>query len=504
MRKLLAIVLLLTLSFGCSHAEKNLVSKRQKNTIATTIENLINNADPHVNIGVKITAVANNETIFEKNPHRLFMPASTIKLVTLAAALHYLGPYKRFETKVFTDEFDSKTKTVKNIYLKGSGDPSLMDYDLANLALELKQMGIKKVNGEIYFDDTIFDDMLWVRGAMWDDRVKGFSAPVSGLNLNYNRVDIKIVPAYEVAHPAHVLVRPSLSLFKIKAEAITKEANFGRLLTLSFEHPDQRKEEWPSDNLEGLKPGDTIVVSGQTPLNAGPYYSSIAVHNPSLMAASYFKEQLIAMGIKVSGALSRAATPEKALLLATFLSRPLSEALIDFTKISNNVANDSLIKAIAAADGVKPATASAGLKLVNDFLAKEVGIASGTLVTADGAGVSRYSLMSPDQLIRVLNYAAHRFTLSPEFMSALPIAGHDGLLSWRMRNHYQKANVRAKTGSMTGISCLAGYFVDEAGERFAFSIMINGFAGNSQKYTKLQDDILAVMMTPKDAAVVKK
>ncbi len=500
----IALLFLITLVMSCTHGKDQLNgawSRGQKNSIAEAIERVINNTDPNVNIGVKISSLNNHETIFEKNAQRLFMPASTIKLVTLASALHYLGPSFRFETKVFTDAFDAEKKSVQNLYLKGSGDPSLMDYDLANLALELKQMGIKKINGQVFIDDQIFDDVLWGRGIMWDDRNAGYSAPVSGLNMNHNRLQIKTVPAHKSSLRAHAIVTPALSMFQVKSEALTKANNAGRLLSLTIEHADHRKEEWPSETKDGLKAGDKITINGQTPLNADPHYSLLAVNDPSMMTGTYFKEQLEHLGIEVSGKVTRAATPAVALLLTTFQSRSLSEALIDFTKISNNVANDSLIKAMAAVSGIKPASASAGLKLVNDFLAKEVGIPSGTLVAADGAGVSRYSLMSPDHMVRLLSYASDRFNLSPEFMAALPIGGMDGSLGRRMQNEYQKGNVRAKTGTMTGISCISGYFSNELGQRFAFAIMINGFVGSSQKYNKMQDDILATFVSPSEAQV---
>lgn len=507
MKKSLFVVLvvLLNLIIGCSH-NRNLValwSKSQKHSIAESIEKIINDADPNVNIGVKIVSLENNQSIFEKNSQRLFMPASTIKLITLAAALHYLGPSYRFTTSIFTDAFEHKRGTVKNIYLRGSGDPSLMDADLTHMAHELKQMGIKSVDGDLYIDDTIYDDVLWSRGIMWDDRNFGYSAPISGLNLNYNRVQIKTVPALDSLHLAHAIMNPMVKLYELKSEVLTKSKNESRMLTFVIEHADHRKEEWPSQNIEGLKTGDKIIVQGQTPINAAPHYSTLAVNDPSLLAGTFLKEQLEHLGITVHGNVIRAPTPARALLLTSFQSRSLSEALVDFTKISNNIANDSLIKAIAAAQDIRPATSSAGLKLVNDFLAKEVGIPSGSLVAADGAGVSRYSLVSPEQMVRLLTYSAHRFNLSAEFLAALPIAGQDGALTWRMKNDYQKGQVRAKTGTMTGISCIAGYFANDFG-RFAFSIMINGFVGSSQKYTKMQDEILASMFITNDTQQVAK
>lgn len=499
------LILLSSLIIGCSH-NRNLVaqwSKSQRPSIAESIEKIINDSDPNINIGVKIVSLETNQSVFEKNSQRLFMPASTIKLITLAAALHYLGPSHRFTTSIFTDAFEHKKGQIKNLYLKGSGDPSLMDSDLTHMARELKQMGIKSVSGDLYVDDTIFDDLVWSRGIMWDDRNFGYSAPVSGLNLNYNRLQIKTVPAHDLSHLAHVIVTPMSKLYEVKSEALTKNKNESRALSFVVEHSDHRKEEWPTQNIEGLKTGDKIIVQGHIPIQAAPHYSTLAVNNPSILAGTFLKEQLEHLGIKVEGKVVRAAAPSEAFMLTSFQSRSLSEALVDFTKISNNIANDSLIKAIAASQGIQPATSSAGLKLVKDFLAQEVGIPSSSLVTADGAGVSRYSLISPEQMVRLLLYSAQRFNVSAEFLAALPIAGNDGALTWRMNNTYQKGQVRAKTGTMTGISCIAGYFANDVG-RFAFSIMINGFVGSSQKYTKMQDDILATMFKPSDMQQVAK
>ncbi len=195
------------LAFALIGCKSLTLSKSRKNIdiheITRRIEDIIKTTDPNVNVGVKIASVNSNQVIFEKNAARHFIPSSTIKIITLAAALHYLGPSYRFNTAVYTDELINMSGSIKNLYIKGSGDPSLMDHHLVDLVDELKQMGIKQVTGDIYIDDEIFDDVVWGRGAMWDDRTRGFSAPVTGLSLNIIALLIKTVPSRSILDAAH-------------------------------------------------------------------------------------------------------------------------------------------------------------------------------------------------------------------------------------------------------------------------------------------------------------
>jgi D-alanyl-D-alanine carboxypeptidase/D-alanyl-D-alanine-endopeptidase (penicillin-binding protein 4) len=457
--------------------------------LAKQIEDIITNCDPNVSIGIKIMDSTSKEVIFSKNAQRHFMPASTEKLITVAAALYYLGPSFRFRTNILSDGFEKEAGTIRNLYLKGSGDPGLMDSDLEAVAEEIKQLGIKKIMGDIYADDTLFDQVPWVRGAMWDDRNNGYSAPVSAINLNYNRIQLKAVPAHKAELTAPVIMRPFTNYVKVLSKINTKNQKSSRLVSVSVESQGN-KDSWPQISNEGLNQGDVVSVSGQLPQNAAPFYSLLAVKDPSLMALHYLKEKLMAKGISFKGSLKRAKAPENAYVIATIESRSLSEALIDFTKISNNVANDSLIKAIAAYNGSVPASFTQGLKYVADFLEKEVGIDPKQMVNADGSGASRYNLITPDQLVAILHYSAERFGMAPEFASSLPIAGLDGTLQNRARD-FSRGNIRAKTGSMTGTSNLAGYVMSNTGNRYSFAIMINGILGPISKYNRLQDDILA-------------
>lgn len=490
------------LSSSCNHHvhKKNFVLDKQSD-IGQAIEQHIAQVDPNINIGIKIIDLAKGRVVFEKNADRHFVPSSTIKLLTLASALHYLGPSFRFKTSIYAEGYDANKHSAHNIIIKGSGDPSLSDHDLIAIVLELKQLGLKTITGDIIVDDSIFDNVPWSDSMMVADRAKGFGAPISGLNLNYNRYIIKMRPAAKAGDMALVVSSPSIAGITLVNNIVTVDKNKRGFLNIEI---NKQLTSWPEADQLGLTFGDTITLKGGVRLANGASYRSFSIKDPSIFAGHYFKEQLHHAGITTKGSVKRGLLPEKGTVLIEHHSRSLAEAATDWTKISNNVANDVLIKTLAARQALKPATLQDGLKIMADFLLNEVKVKDRRFVFGDGSGLSRYNLITPSQLITLLEYSAKNFSLGPEFITALPIAGTDGLLSGRMRTNTLRKNIRAKTGSMTGLNSLAGYFVSEDGRRFAFAIMINGFVGPAKQYADLQDKILSLMYSTTHEELAKK
>jgi D-alanyl-D-alanine carboxypeptidase/D-alanyl-D-alanine-endopeptidase (penicillin-binding protein 4) len=252
------------------------------------------------------------------------------------------------------------------------------------------------------------------------------------------------------------------------------------------------KSQIPNNKNEGLNIDDEIIFAGQMNPSSDDNYNLFAVSDPSLFLGTFFKEALNDQGIKFSGDIKRKKTPGNSKLLAMHTSQSLAESLIDYTKISNNLAHDSLIKAIAhySNPNEKPASFEDGLKLVHKFLKEEVKIKTHNIITADGSGLSRYNLVTPSQMMAILMYASNQFLWGAEFIASLPIGGEDGTLGSRFVNNGLKGQIRAKTGSMSGVNNLVG-FANIDKEKLAFVIMINGFVGSVSKYSLLQENILS-------------
>jgi D-alanyl-D-alanine carboxypeptidase/D-alanyl-D-alanine-endopeptidase (penicillin-binding protein 4) len=113
----------------------------------------------------------------------------------------------------------------------------------------------------------------------------------------------------------------------------------------------------------------------------------------------------------------------------------------------------------------------------------------------DGDGQSRYNLVSPDQMVEFLKWMKEQFLFFPEFLASFPISGVDGTLRERMSDPSLKGKVRAKTGTMTGISSLAGYAMTTSGELLAFSLFINGFTKPASTYKLSLEDAITLLMT---------
>ena len=443
------------------------------------VEAVIHSVDAHNHVGVQVVSVRTGATVYEYNAQQHFTPASVLKLLTGAAALYYLGPTYRFTTDVLADEMERGGKVVKNLILRGSGDPGLTDNDLTAMALALKQQGITAITGDLVVDDTVFDSVPWGKGWMWDDLADGYSAPVYGVNVLHNEIAVTLLPGSRLGDPARVYSQPMSNVIPVQSSVVTGVAGGVSAVRVNAGNPENA----------GLLPGQSIVLAGTLPLDSA-WGRHFAVRDGALEAGALLREHLKAVRIEVAGGVRRGVTPPTASVLASHTSRELSHALIDYMKASNNHGMECLLKRLGATTALAPGGWQNGLQAVRNFLAQQVGMDVATIKIADGSGGSRYSLVTPTQLTAVLRFMLRSFSLGPEFVASLPIGGLDGTLAGRFEVPLLHSRVRAKTGTMTGVSNLAGYLDQGDGEVFAFAIMMEGFTGGAGEYRRLQEEIL--------------
>src|SRR3990172_1849114 len=151
--------------------------------------------------GVMIQSLDTEEILYQQNGEKLLIPASNMKLVTAAAALHYLQPDFRFETAVATDGAIQDGVLQGNLFVIGTGDPTISGrfhpdntWLFRNWAEQLKDIGIHKIAGDVIGVDDFFDDERWGPGWAWDDLPYKDAAPVSALQLNDNVFTIVLDP----------------------------------------------------------------------------------------------------------------------------------------------------------------------------------------------------------------------------------------------------------------------------------------------------------------------
>ncbi len=180
--------------------------------------------------------------------------------------------------------------------------------------------------------------------------------------------------------------------------------------------------------------------------------------------------------------------PSNAIKVIQHLSPPLGDIIRLMNKPSDNWIAEFLFKAIGAEVKGVPGTWRKGRETITEFL-DEILTEPPSHRFVDGSGLSRYNLVNSELLSQLLIYMHNQFEIMPEFLSSLPIAGVDGTLRNRMQGMYAEKTLRAKTGTLSGVSALAGYTVTVEGEVLAFGILISHYIGSSARARGIQDQI---------------
>ncbi len=474
MRHLLVVVFFSILVIGCTGARDaarlSTLSVSSSPALKARVDALI--ADtlfPPCNVGVKIVSLSRNETLYTLNEHMLFNPASNQKLFTTAAALNTLGVYATFPTVVSAD-------TARNlIVIAGFGDPLLSTADLDSLARVCAPALPPGRSWDLGVDVRYFDDLHWGAGWTWDEEPAAYGMFITPLILNNNTVTVRVLPSATPGMPPTVSIDPQTAYVPLINTAVT--------VADSVQVPLEITRLW----RERL---NTITVTGQIQTSSRERVQQLSVWRPELYAGTVFAEKLRAQGIQVNTVRIDSASAAPAMTLQ--YAHAIDTVLTFLNKVSDNLSAESVLKSIAASKNGVPGSAREGIAIVNTYLAAN-GIDTNRISIADGSGLSRYNLTSPATVVALLT-AMHRDSLNfPVFFHALPIAGVDGTIGGRMKRTPAEGNLRAKTGTLSGVTALSGYVNSADGEMLAFSILMQNYAAGSRAYRAVQDAIGALL-----------
>jgi D-alanyl-D-alanine carboxypeptidase/D-alanyl-D-alanine-endopeptidase (penicillin-binding protein 4) len=236
---------------------------------------------------------------------------------------------------------------------------------------------------------------------------------------------------------------------------------------------------------------NVIAVDGEMVVGRMPREVVLSVWKPELYAATLLKEALVRQGVAVHGVVESTVAPGRTHELVAH-RRGLDSTVVNLNKISDNLASENTLKTIGAERRGAPGSALSGLYEMRAFLST-LGIDTTRFQIVDGSGLSYYNLLSADMLVQLLRAMAQRPEWFPLYYASLPIAGVDGTLRTRMRGTLAENNLRAKTGSIGGVSTLSGYVTTRDGERLVFSILMQNFIGGNRAYRDAQDRIGALL-----------
>lgn len=418
--------------------------------------------------GVVIADAATGQTLYERNPDYRLLPASNMKLLSSAAAMELLGPDYTYTTTVHTDgERRGSSGVLRgDLYLKGDGDPTMLEEDYDSLAAQVAESGITRIAGDLIADDTRFDSQRL--GPWWGagDEDFYYSAQISALSVGPNEdydagtIIVETSPGASAGDAAQLEMIPDTDYVSLDNQVTTVEA--GGTTSIS---------------ITRVRGTNDWTVSGTIAADANTSRAWRAVWEPTGKAAAVFENALQRHGVQVLGNTRLGvATPAEADLVASHESMTLTELLIPYMKLSNNGHGEVLLKTLGAeieGTGNWPT----GQAVLHEYL-ESMGVPSEIRV-ADGSGLSRGNQI-PAAGFATFLHEVQDAAWFEQWEASLPIACAGermvgGTLNARMCDTPAHDNVRAKTGSLTGVSALGGYVTDADGRELVFSIMLNNY-----------------------------
>jgi dihydroorotase/N-acyl-D-amino-acid deacylase len=451
----------------------------------------------HANFGIEFYSLDTGKVLYSLNADKLFVPASTTKILTEGTLLAELGPEYRFHTRVYrTGSVDKHGALEGDLILVASGDPNLsnriqtdgtlafVDEDhsyngpalpgdpltvIQQLAKDVAAKGIRKIEGRVLIDSTLFPD---------GPAEGGTGVIMSAIMINDNVIDLIAKPGAKAGDPAALQSSPQTSYIKFVNQLLTSPAGSKP----SFDPP-----------VIATNPDGSVVVTlfGSLPVDLGPQTAAFPLPSPTKFAETVFREALVAAGIQIKSSTPSAPVDFSPLAkfhsaenqVAEHVSLPLSEEIKVTLKVSQNLhagMGPYLLGTLVAKATNK--SLDAGFKVEREFLQSAKLELSGA-AQGDGAGGDWADLFSPDFMVHYLTYWTTRPDY-PVFFKALPILGKDGTLAKIQTQSPAAGHVFAKTGTfgsedklngkmMLNGKGLAGYVITKDGKKLAFAAYVN-------------------------------
>jgi serine-type D-Ala-D-Ala carboxypeptidase/endopeptidase (penicillin-binding protein 4) len=462
---------------------KDTIPKYSYTTIAefwAQMDDIFNDPNfSNANWGVLIQSLETGEYFYKRNENKLFMPASNLKLFTSSAALVLLSDDYKFTTNIFTRGRMDGSTLIGDLVVQGRGDPTISGRFYKNDVLKvfnnwadsLSKLGIDEITGNIIGDDNEFDDLGLGAGWQWDYESDWYAAQSSAISFNDNCIDL-VVTADILTGQAKVDINPYTKYAVIENKVVVVN-----------------NDSTTSINVYRERGTNVISVFG-TIRKSDSLKTFVTVNNPTQYAMVVLKEVLESKGIIVGGFpmdiddLSSPIENYELSKLFIHYSPKLREIVKVLNKNSQNFFAEQILKTIGL-EIEHFGSVENGISACNSVF-QEMGIYPENMIMVDGSGLSRLNLVTPKQIVSLLNFMyQHKYYLP--FYNSLPIAGVDGTIANRMKGTKAENNVRAKTGYIGSVRSLSGYVNTGDNEPVAFSMIVNNFTVPLKLTENIQD-----------------
>lgn len=441
--------------------------------LTRTFETVLGKVQKVAQVSVHVRDLATQHVLFDRAGDRPLIPASNQKIVTASAALDLLGADYTFRTTVVA--------APDRLCLVGEGDPMLLAEHLTALAQRVAERVDLGAVQAVVVDDSAFSPDVFGPGYAPDGTGLAYQAPSGALSVDFNTVEVRVTPTRK-GQPARVEVTPSSHQLDVVANVTT-----GRRTKLEV--------------VGRAEAGRTVVeVSGTVRARARTVLQRRSIGDPGLFTGGVFAAQLAALGADAALPVERGRCDgEPWRFVATHESEPLVDVLDRGMAYSNNFIAEQVLRTMAWRSTGRPGNWSAG----GDLLAKYWSAVArrSDVVIANGSGLSRDARLTTRGLVDLISAAYRRADTGMTLLDTLPVAGEPGTLRSRLRRSGKR--VRAKTGTMAGVSGLTGVITRADGTpQLAFSILTN-VDGSRKLYAgtrrRVEDRLVMALLEALDA-----
>ena len=460
--------------------------------VAQPVKQLLNKpAMKGATFSLIVKNVSTGELLYSHDIHREVTPASVLKTITTATALEIMGENYRFPTSL---EYDGELKNGVldgNLYILGSGDPTLGSAHFApdknayttnqntfipQWISALKEAGIQRINGSVIADESIFDTEGLSSKALYEDMGSYFAPGSYGLSVFDNQYRLYLQTGGVGSSPIITGSDPDVpSIY------------FHNYLTVAPVSTD-------SSFILGAPLAIERYLYGVVPANKARYVLKGDIPDPALFLAQYLTGVLNSEDIVVEGQPScyRMEVENgtwrdygKQNLITTY-SPPLKDIVRVVNNASHNLFADALLKTIGLqyqpAKGEVISSYGRGIKMVRSYW-KGKGLDISSLWMYDGCGLGATNKVSAAFMGDLLAYMATQSRVSKAFIHSLPQAGTEGTVRNFMKGSALQGKARLKSGGMSRVRCYAGY-ITKGDNQYAVAVFSNNYSCTMNTMTK--------------------
>jgi D-alanyl-D-alanine carboxypeptidase/D-alanyl-D-alanine-endopeptidase (penicillin-binding protein 4) len=444
-------------------------------------------------LGLSIKSVNSDKNLVEYNAKKSLVPASTMKLISSATALMAMGENFTYTT---TLEYSGEIKDsvlIGNIFIKGSGDPSLGSWRFKNKpdykhltdiwAKKIKDLGIKEIKGRVFGDGSVFDENVVPDSWSWGDMGNYYGSGAYGLNINENLFWATFNPSKYLEAAPLVKTIPDLPYYGKINRVLTDKPNTGDQVNI-YSTPYQ----------------DVLIMEGFVP--AGENFSvKGSIPDPALFSAYFLHKKLEELNVKIADSpLSwmeankksiNFSKPSQTIIIDSLLSPPLKDLARECNFQSINLYAETFLKTPSVLLNLGNSTDAAIKALKQIWQTKSVKLEG--LKMKDGSGLSAANGITPNNMTDVLKTMFLEKSFDA-FYESIPIVGVSGTVANLGKKSKAVGNVRAKSGSIDGVRAYAGYFTAKNGEMFCFSMMLNKYNSEYGSATRELEKLMIMMV----------